>query len=289
MKAGRMGERLWALRLVAGHSMQRMALIAGGAASALLPPSVHRRVVERGFCLLAPSLQPHRYHRVVRALQARGMNDATAPQAAARYLARDWLRKFRLRVYRKQPLAALRHHLRAIQWHDPKGLWAAAAGRRRVVCILPSGDLELAIAAVLDRPGAPMQFFLNSSYAEHSAEHAVLRGLQRHGRLLETGGTKQRGQAWRSLRRGATVICILDPADLAASVPEREAGPVRLAKLAGVPMLLLGHRYDSSDAGTLHVLGEFGGKSATLSAQCLRESAHSFIAAAPLDWHHLDR
>lgn len=286
---GQMRERLWVLRLIAGHAIQRMALNLSGAASSLLPPVAHRRVTEWAFSLVAPSLQPCLYHRALRALQARGMRAAAARKAAARYLAWDWLRQVRLRTCRKQSLAALRHHMRAIQWHDPQGLWAAAAGRQRVICFLPSGDLELAIAAVLDRPGAPTHYFLKSPHAEHSAEHAVLRNLQRHGRLLEIGGAKHRGQAWRSLRRGATVICILHPADLAASVPEREAGPVRLAKLAGVPMLLLGHRYDSSDAGTLHVLGEFGGKSATLSAQCLRESAHSFIAAAPLDWHHLDR
>ncbi|VUL62704.1 hypothetical protein [Stenotrophomonas maltophilia] len=285
MKSAWNRERLWAVRLMAGHACHRASLRVGAALLPCLPPRMQNRMAEEAFAWIGPRLQPHRHTRALGALQQLGHKSSAATRLAARFLATSWIRQARFHRLRHLPFPAQQDVLRAMRWHDPLALWAAAAGRRRVICVLPSGDMELAMAALLDRPGAPSHYFISTYHRQGSPRHRVLAALQRQGHRLDIGQSGQSGQAWRHLRRGASVVTKLDP----WSGDGREPGPLRLARLAQVPVLLLGHRCDDSEAGTLHVLGEFGAESMAGGAASLRAAALAFLATAPHDWADLDR
>ncbi|KAG0943717.1 hypothetical protein G6F31_014688 [Rhizopus arrhizus] len=171
-------------------------------------------------------------------------------------------------------------------WHDPHGLWPAAGGRRGVVCLLPSCDAELGLAAALDRPGAPAHYFVHCPHHEQSRAYRTLLALQRVGHRLDVDCAGTRGMAWRQLRRGARVFTLLTMNDVASS--DAVPAPLRLARLAGVPVLLLGHRCNGAGAGTLHVVGEYAGAALDAGSPRLLESASRFLRASPHDCHAAD-
>lgn len=289
MTASRGREYLWALRLMTRHACHRASLQIGAALLPMLPAPARISLAEGVFALLGSLLQPERHARALNTLRRLGHPASSAATLADRFLAGHWLRKAHARHLQSLPFPALQDLLRAMVWRDPGALWASAAGRRRVVCLLPSGDIELAMAALLDRPGAPAHFFINSHLHEESPLHSTLLALQRQGHRLDIGQWPRRGQAWRKLRRGATVVTLLDPCPLRGTEGGAEPAPLRLARLAQVPVLLLGHRCDGGMAGTLHVLGEYSPGSIASGATSLYAAAHAFLAAAPHDWRDLDR
>ena len=236
--------------------------------------------------MLGPRLQTRRYRRTCSALQQLGLPAGTASRLGSIVLAHAWLRRMRQRHLRSLPFPAVKRLARLITWKDPQALWASSAGRRRVVCLLPTGDVELAIAAVLDRPGAPAHYFIHCPHAPGSAEHRILSALQSQGHRLDIGSSSRPGQGWRQLRRGATIIALLDPMLMARSpLPgHRQPAPLRLARLARVPVLLAGHRNDDDGAGTLHVLGEFRLDGSAARSDALYSTVQAFLAASPLDW-----
>lgn len=254
-----------------------------------VPLKARLRLAEGAFATLGPLLQAERHGRAFDTLQRLGHAPSAAAELSARFLAGRWLRQAHFQRLQSLPFSALQHVLRGMAWQDPGALWAAAAGRRRVVCLLPTGDVELALAAVLDRPGAPAHYFVNTHHRDDSPELRTLLALKRQGHRLDIGHAQQRGQAWRQLRRGATVVTLLDPCPWRETGVSKEPAPLRLARLAQVPVLLLGHRRDGSEAGTLSVLGEFSAESLAKGATALYATAHAFLAAAPHDWHDLDR
>lgn len=289
MKPARNGERLWALRLMARHALHRASLRVGAALLPMLTAQASTRLAEGAFAALGPLLHAERHSRAFHALQRLGHAPSTAAELSARFLAGHWLRKVHAYHLQSLPFTALQHLLRAMRWRDPGALWPSAAGRRRVVCLLPSGNIELAVAALLDRPGAPAHYFINALHHEDSPMHRTLLALQRQGHRLDIGQPSRCGQAWRKLRRGATVVTVLDPCPWRQIGKATEPAPLRLARLAQVPVLLLGHRCDDSAVGTLHVLGEYSAESIANGATALYTSAHAFLAAAPHDWRDLDR
>lgn len=293
MQLRRWAERLWVMRLIGGRVCDNAGLCVAGAVARLLPPPVQQRWARRAFAVLGPRLQARRHRRAATRLQQLGLPPARAAQLGSHFLAHDWLRRVRLRHLQSLPFPRLQQHLRAMDWHDPQALWAAGAGRRRVVCLLRSGDMEAAVAAVLDRPGAPAHYFIHCAHADGTPVHRTLRQLQRQGHRLEIGAAGEDGLAWRQLQRGATVISVLDGATLATgSTPvkgKREPGPLRLARLARVPVLLLGHRPSGKGAGTLHVLGQYPADSLEGGAPRLHDAAAAFLAGSVLDWLDLDR
>lgn len=289
MKPALNGERLWALRLMARHACHRASLRIAAALLPMLPAPARQTLAEGAFAVLGPLLLTERHGRAYGTLQRLGHAPASATTLTARFLAGRWLRKAHARHLQSLPFPALQHLLRGMAWQDPGALWASAAGRRRVVCLLPSGDINLAMAALLDRPGAPAHYFINSLHHEASPMHRTLLALQRQGHRLDIGRPSRCGQALRKLRRGATVLAVLDPCPWRKTGKATEPAPLRLARLAQVPVLLLGHRCDGSTAGTLHVLGEYGAESIAGGAAALYSAAHAFLAAAPHDWRDLDR
>ncbi|MDG2507210.1 hypothetical protein P5Y74_03035 [Stenotrophomonas maltophilia] len=289
MKASRGRERLWALRLMARHACHRASLRVGAALLPMLPAPARVSLAVGTASALGPLLQAERHGRAFDTLQRLGHAPSAAAELSARFLAGRWLRQAHFQRLQSLPFSALQHVLRGMAWQDPGALWAAAAGRRRVVCLLPTGDVELALAAVLDRPGAPAHYFVNTHHRDDSPELRTLLALKRQGHRLEIGRAQQRGEAWRQLRRGATVVALLDPCPWRETGVTREPAPLRLARLANVPVLVLGHRRDGSEAGTLSVLGEFSAESLAEGATALYAAAHAFLAAAPHDWHDLDR
>lgn len=289
MTSVRNGERLWALRLMARHACHRASLWAGAALLPLLPAPAQISLAEGAFALAGLLLPSERQKRATRTLQRLGHAPSPAMASATRFRARHWLHTARARHLQSLPFPALQRVLRTMAWHDPAALWASSAGRRRVICLLPSGDINLAMAALLDRPGAPAHYFINSSHHEDSPIHRMLLALQRKGHRLDIGRPPRNGQAWRKLRRGATVVTVLDPCRWRELGEAAEPAPLRLARLAGVPVLLLGHRCNDAAAGTLHVLGEFSAESIAGGATALYTTAHAFLAAAPHDWRDLDR
>lgn len=283
MTSRRLGELLWALRLIGHHA----GLEAGCAAAAVLPLRVQARLAECAFRQFGPWLCRQRLNRTRHALLRLGCPPEHAANLAPHVLARDWLRRVTRKRLHALPFDAQQQWLRGMLWRDPQALWAAAGGRRRVVCLLPSGDPELAMAALLDRPGAPAHYFLNSPHREDSPPHRALKQLQRRGHRLDIGQPGPHGRAWRQLRQGATVLTVLGPELLVASSPE--PAPIRLARLAGVPLMLLGHRQETSDAGTVHVLREFAPHELHAGTHALQSVARAFLADAPHDWPDLDR
>ncbi len=280
---------LWALRLLARHACHRASLRVGAALLPMLPAPVRVSLAEGAFAVLGPLLQAERHGRAFETLQRLGHAPPSATTFASRFLAGRWLRRAHAHRLQSLPFPDLQHLLRSMVWRDPAALWASAAGRRRVVCLLPSGDINLAMAALLDRPGAPAHYFINSHHHEASSAHRTLMALQRQGHRLEVGQSPRNGRAWKQLRRGATVVTVLDPCPWRMSGSAVEPAPLRLARLAQVPVLLLGHRCDGSMAGTLHVLGEYSAESIGRGATSLYAAAHAFLAAAPHDWRDLDR
>lgn len=283
------GERLWALRLMARHALHRASVKVGAALLPMLSAQASTRLAEGAFATLGPLLHAERHGRTFHTLQRLGHAPSTAAELSARFLAGHWLRKVHAQYLQSLPFPALQHLLRGMAWRDPGALWPSAAGRRRVICLLPSGNIELAMAALLDRPGAPAHYFINALHHEDSPMHRTLQALQRQGHRLDIGQPLRCGQAWRKLRRGATVVTVLDPCPWRQTGNATEPPPLRLARLAQVPVLLLGHRCDGSAAGTLHVLGEYSAESIANGATALYASAHAFLAAAPHDWRDLDR
>lgn len=283
MTLRRLGELLWALRLISRHA----GLEAGLAAAAMLPLRMHARLVECAFRQFGPWLCRQRLNRTRHALLGMGCSPKHAANLAPRVLERDWLRCAIRKRLHALPFDAQQQWLRGMLWRDPQALWAAAGGRRRVVCLLPSGDPELAVAALIDRPGAPAHYFLNSPHCEDSPPHRVLKQLQRRGHRLDIGRPGEHGRAWRQLRQGATVLAVLGPELLMASSPE--PAPIRLARLARVPLMLLGHRQGPSDAGTVHVLREFDPHELQPGTHALQGVARAFLADAPHDWPDLGR
>ncbi|WP_369040347.1 hypothetical protein [Stenotrophomonas maltophilia] len=290
MQAERMDELLWALRLVGNDACHRASLRLAAAIAPLVPSRAQRQVANGAFAVLGRSVLASRHERMVGALLRLGHCPSIVDRLATRALANAWLRQVRARHLLAQPFTQVQAKCRAIRWNDPHALWPAAAGRRRVICVLPSGDLELATAAVLDRPGAPAHYFINSPYSERSVEHRVLLELQRQGHRLDVGTPRDRGLAWRLLRKGVSVVTLFDPR-LPDALRRQECAPLRLARLARVPVLLLGHRHtdDGADAGTLHVLGEFSGSALEDGAAQVRRAARAFLAASPEDWRDLER
>lgn len=291
MRARRIGKGWWATRLIGRHAAQWASVRAGALMTRLLPLGLQHRAACWAFATLAPMLRSARRRRAARTLQQLGLPATTAARFSAYFLAHDWLRRARMHAVQALPFPALRQHLRSIAWHDPHALWPAGAGRRRVICLLRTGDLELAAAAVLDRPGAPAHYFIQCTHAPGSPPHRTLLALQRQGHRLDIGTCAQRGAAWRQLQRGASIITVLDTVvPAAAGCPAAtDPGPLRLARLAGVPVLLLAHRRDNAKAGTLHVLGEFNGDALAHGAHRVHEAAQAFLAASPLDWLDLDQ
>ncbi len=289
MKASRGHEHLWALRLMVRHACHRASLRLGAALLPLLPAPARISLAEGAASTLGPVLQAERHGRAFHTLQRLGHPPLAAAELSARFLAGRWLQQINFQRLQSLPFSALKHVLRGMAWHDPGALWAAAAGRRRVVCLLPTGDIKLALAALLDRPGAPAHYFVNTYHRADSPELRTLLALKRQGHRLDIGHAQQRGQAWRQLRRGATVVTLLDPCPWRETGAWKEPAPLRLARLAQVPVLVLGHRRDGSEAGTLSVLGEYSAESLTQGATALYAKAHAFLAAAPHDWHDLDR
>ncbi len=289
MSASRGRERRWALHLLARHACHRASLRIGAALLPMLPAPAQASLAEGAFAVLGPLLQAERHGRAFDTLQRLGHASSSASALAARFLAGRWLRSAQARHLQSLPFPALQQRLRAMAWRDPGALWASSAGRRRVICLLPSGNFNLAMAALLDRPGAPAHYFINSLHHEDSPMHRTLLDLQRWGHRLDIGRPPRCGQAWRKLRRGATVVTLLDPCPWRETGSAIEPAPLRLARLAQVPVLLLGHRCDGSTAGTLHVLGEYSAASIASGATALYAAAHAFLAAAPHDWHDLDR
>jgi len=283
MQGRRMRERLWVLKLMLGHACRRAGLRLGVLASPLLPGWLHSWLAEQAFAWLGPTLLAGRFNRLRARVYASGCTQAEATRWTARALARAWLRRVRWHRLLSLPHAELQRHLRSMTWHDPQGLWPASAGRRGVVCVLPSGDAELGLAAALDRPGAPAHYFVRCPHHEQSRAYRTLLALQRVGHRLDVDRDGTRGMAWRQLRRGAKVFTLLTMNDVAASdvVP----APLRLARLAGVPVLLLGHRCDGVGAGTLHVVGEYAGAALDTGSPRLLESARRFLRASPHDCH----
>ncbi len=281
MHGRRMGERVWALKLMLGHACGRASLQLGARLSGLFPGTLQQCVAERVFAGLGPTLQARRFNRMRTLLRASGCTPMEATRWTARTLARDWLRQVHRQRLQRLPFAELQRHLRSMAWHDPFHLWPAAAGRRCVVCLLPSGDAELGLAAALDRPGAPAHFFVQCPHREQSHQYRTLQALQRGGHRLDVDRSGRHGSAWRQLQRGATVFTVLTAEALASG--GRLPGPLRLARRAGVPVLLLGHRSDVPDAGTLHVLGEFAGTALEGGAPRLLDSARRFLQAGAVD------
>lgn len=286
MWARRMGERWWLLRLLSRHALDQASLRLGGGVAHFLSPSQQRRVACRIAAALGPCLQTRRYQRTCSALQQVGLPAGTASRLGSIVLAHAWLRRMRLRHLRSLSFPAVKRRARLITWKDPQALWASGAGRRRVVCLLPTGDVELAIAAVLGRPGAPAHYFIRCPHAPGSVEHRILSALQSQGHRLDIGSSSRPGQGWRQLQRGATIIALLDPLLMARSAlpGHRQPAPLRLARLARVPVLLAGHRNDDDGAGTLHVLGEFRLDGSAAKLDALYSAVQAFLAASPLDW-----
>ncbi|MFV1845319.1 hypothetical protein ACNJRW_03940 [Stenotrophomonas maltophilia] len=278
-----MRECLWALKLMLGYACRRAGLPLGVLGSRLLPGCLQLWLAERTFAWLGPILLARRFNRLHARLRTPGVTQTEATRWTAELLARAWLRRVRRHRLISLPHAELQRHLRSMTWHDPLGLWPAAAGRRGVVCLLPSGDAELGLAAALDRPGAPAHYFVQCPHHAQSHAYRMLLALQRVGHRLDVDRDGTRGMAWRQLRRGATVFTLLTVDDVAmsAAVP----GPLRLARLAGVPVLLLGHRCDGGGAGTLHVVGEYAGAALDTGSPRLLESARRFLRASPHDCH----
>ncbi len=283
MQGRRMRERVWALKLMLGHACRWAGLRLGVLASRLLPGWLHRWLAEQAFTWLGPMLLARRFIPLRARVHASGCTQTEATRWTARALARAWLRRVRRHHLLSLPQAVLQRHLRTMAWHDPHGLWPATAGRRGVVCLLPSGDAELGLAAALDRPGAPAHYFVHCPHHEQSRAYRTLLALQRVGHRLDVDRGGTRGMAWRQLRRGARVFTLLTMNDVAAS--DAVPAPLRLARLAGVPVLLLGHRCDGAGAGTLHVVGEYAGAALDAGSPRLLESARRFLRASPHDCH----
>lgn len=289
MTSVRNGERLWALRLIARHGCHRASLRIGAALLPLLPASAQVSIAEAAFALFGLLLPSVRQRRAARTLEQLGHAPSLAHALATRFRARHWLHIARARQLQSLPFPALQCVLRGMTWLDPAALWTASAGRQRVICLLPSGDINLAVGALLDRPGAPAHYFINSMHHDNSPIHRTLLALQRQGHRLDIGRAPRSGEAWRMLRRGAAVVTVLDPYPWCRPGETAEPAPLRLARLARAPVLLLGHRCDGSAVGTLHVLGEYSAECIAGGATALYTAAHAFLAAAPHDWRDLDR
>ncbi|KRG52526.1 hypothetical protein ARC23_05190 [Stenotrophomonas beteli] len=290
MRVRRLGQCWWVMRLVHRHALHQAGLHLGSLAARLLPLPLQHRTAQWAFATLGPLLHRARRRRTMTALQRLGLPRHAAARLSTAFLAHAWLRRGRLRHLQALPFPALKHHLRSIAWQDPLALWPAGAGRRRVICVLPTGDLEAAIAALLDRPGAPAHYFINCPHAACSPQYRTLMALQRQSHRLDIGSRAQPGLGWRLLKRGATVVTVLDPVLMASAVSRegRWPAPLRLARAARVPVLLVGHRHDNGSAGTLHVLGEFSLHPDVPGFAALCDAVHGFLAGSPLDWADLD-
>lgn len=289
MWSARSEERIWAIRLIGKHLFQTASLRLAGRMMRLLPLPLRQQVAELAVASCGRRLPLWNLLRIAAQLQALGLGPESAAQMRTRARAGRWLRQVRLGHLQRAPIDELQQHLRAMNWNDPGCRWLSAGGRRRVVCLLPTGDLELALAALIDRPGSPAHYFICSPHRADSLLHRRLLMLQRRGHRLDVAHPRQHGAAWRTLQRGATVIMVLD-----ASFPEGQLHPthaeppaVRIARLAGVPLLLLGHRTGDNEQGTLHVVDEFAGDRLRNGAPQLQETARQFLREAPHDWHHL--
>ncbi len=288
---GRWGERWWAVRLISGHLGRHAGRSLARAMQSLLPEAALAPATRWAFSAFGPSMQPQRHARACARLMRLGIPSRAASRMGSCFLAHDWLRRARRDRLLALPFPVLRQHLRSIGWHDPHALWQASAGRGRVVCVLPTGDLDLAVGAVLDRPGAPAHYVIRCGHAPDSPLRRALAALQRYGHRLDVDTLEQPGMAWRQLKRGASVVTVLDPFALPSSPagPVHSPSPLRLARLTGVPMVLLGHRRERGGAGTLHVIGEYRGDSLAADARGLRDDIEDFLAVAPMEWMDLDR
>lgn len=291
MQSRRMGERLWALRLIGGHACRQLSVRMGSKASGLLPARWLLRLAEWHATTTGAWRPDQRRRRIHANLLRMGLPRPMLPRLAARFVARDWLREVMFHRMKALLPCELPDHVSSIDWHDPHELWTAAAGRRRVVCLLPTGDVELALAVLLARPGTPAHYVVCSWAGRGSATQRMLQAVRRLGRRVELVTPAQHARAAQYLRQGATVAGVLDLA--LQGLRDRRTDNVeadvllQLAREARVPVLLLGHRHGGT-SGTLHVLGEFSAEP-DHGARRLHAAAQAFMRAAPEDWRHLDR